>query len=790
MMTDPNFPPSIGLAFSRLIMPMLMLVALSPVLSAGQESADQSDASPAYFLKNELQPGDASTQPSSDEVTLASKFKLKTGTRKGILQVKATIKDGWHTFSITQAPGGPLVSKLTVAESEDYTAGKFAADREPHKSMSDEFKMMVEEHEGEVIWTAPIELSDTADIKNLKIKIIYNGGACESKKGGRCVPIFDVETIAKFDGYDEKIKLPQMPKKLKLIPFEPDALHTTAVGKVYKAKGTGPIRPGDALKLEITAEAYDDYHVYAYGLPADGPYNLTFIRFENRDDWKLVGPVASEEPEFDEELEDPVFYHHEVTWSFDLVAPKNVKQLKGQIKLQTCDVNGCDPPMDIDFTVDIPVGIGNAEAIKFVEAKAEAGEKFKSATPVDGEDSNSSDTKFDSPIDSDPGKVIKLETPSTVVTPEIIAEMASLYDVTDPIKYLTFEDMKTTPIGAGVTSKASDVTLSIAFFGMFLGGMLLNLMPCVFPVLGIKVLGFVKLGGEDDAKVRMHGIVFGLGLIVSMWVLAGTLLLIKFFTNDEINWGAQMGNPYFVGIMILFLFLLGLNMAGVFEVGTSLSSVGGKATSGGGYFSSFLSGVLTTLIATPCSGPFLGSAMAVAFGKGQSPVITMLLFTVFGLGIAFPYVILAFFPPLIKSLPKPGPWMDTFKVTMAFALFATVAFFMQSFGVQTGPQGLSWLVMALVIVGLAAYLFGQFGEPDYKTGRRRWIVGYILPGLIAGLGFWMTYDAAAEGDYLADTMETRQSEGDWYWAKWYPGMVEYSLAKKKRIVWVDYTADW
>jgi len=268
-----------------------------------------------------------------------------------------------------------------------------------------------------------------------------------------------------------------------------------------------------------------------------------------------------------------------------------------------------------------------------------------------------------------------------------------------------------------------------------------------------------------------------------MWILGGTVLFIKLSFGEAINWGAQMGNPYFVCGIIVLLFLLGLNMAGVFEIGTSLSGVDGGQKKG--YTGSFLSGVLTTLIATPCSGPFLGAAMS--YTLAQDPLPSMFLFTVFALGISSPYVVLSFFPSLIYKLPKPGPWMETFKAIMAFTLFATVAFFMQAFGGQTGVSGLSWLVMALVVIGLAAYCYGQWSESSVKFSKRL-TVGYLLPLAIASIGIWMCNGAVEESKNLIST--SANNAGGLAWQEWNPGKVEYTLKNNGRPIWVDYTADW
>lgn len=353
---------------------------------------------------------------------------------------------------------------------------------------------------------------------------------------------------------------------------------------------------------------------------------------------------------------------------------------------------------------------------------------------------------------------------TTVDSPEAIAEMAKLYDPSTKINFVTL-------------GKQVETTLWTALFGAFVGGILLNLMPCVFPVLGLKVMGFVEQAGNDSKKIRLHGLAFTAGLVAAMWVLAGIILFLKLSLGREVNWGQQMGNSYFVGAIIILLFVLGLNMAGVFEMGTSLTSAGQKIQKKG-YSGSFFSGILTTLIATPCSGPFLGAAMS--YTLAQPAGIALFLFTIFALGIAFPYLLLSFFPALINKLPRPGAWMETFKVTMSFALFATVAFFMKTFGAQTGVDGLGLLLMGLVILGLALYFFGRWTLPHLKASKRLW-QGKVLPLAIAGGGLYLAVSAMR-----LEPPQTALAHG---WESWHPGKVEMSRSKN-RIVWVDYTADW
>ena len=346
-----------------------------------------------------------------------------------------------------------------------------------------------------------------------------------------------------------------------------------------------------------------------------------------------------------------------------------------------------------------------------------------------------------------------------------IAAAAELYDAEQKIDFVLLDGSK---------EKAHSLSTALGF--IFIGGLLLNLMPCVFPVLGLKVMGFAQQAGSEPQKIKIHGLVFMAGVVVSMWILAGIIYILIFSFGRDINWGEQLTSPIFLASIIMLLYLFGLNMAGVFELGTSLTGAGGDLQAKKGYSGSFFSGVLTTLIATPCSGPFLGSVMG--YTLKQPPLQGMVIFTIFALGISSPYVILAFFPKLINKLPKPGAWMVTFKQLMAFALFATAAYFFQSFAKITGTGGASWLLMAAVVIGLAVWAYGRFGTP-YTPKLKKFVWGTSFPLLVATGAFFMTKSAT----------EQRAPETPLTGSSWYPGVVELNRSKG-RIVWVDYTADW
>ncbi len=757
------------------------LIAILFCVVACQATVDAQD----LFLQDQL--GDlGGFEMVDDPVKLTGDFQLKTGTRLGVLNVRAEIAENWHLYSITQPRGGPIRSEIKVESGDAFeVVGGFKPDAAPHVTEEVEgFEVPVEDHEYGVVWSAPIQISENADPAQLKIKMIFNGQTCvtlPSGETGTCKLLRNIEIEASFAGFDETLKVAEPAAEVKIEKFRPPMSHVDFSGQVVRADGTREvIKPGDKITFELTAEPEGDYHVYSYEPKKTAEAQSTLVAFTENNGWNIKLPRVSAKPEKEETL--GYLYHHDpVTWSFEISIPEDVEEknysLDGMVGFQTCTHSGCDPPGGMKFSVVIPVGTATGP----IPVKFQTGAKYNDVLKaVEGEIQKQIEQ-----AEATTANQASVDKTRHFDTPEEIAEMATYYDPDEKIKYLTLSELEENPVGANPTNlvRRPKTTLWGALVGAFLGGILLNLMPCVFPVLGLKVMGFVEQAGSDPKKIRMHGIAFTMGLVASMWVLAGAILTVKLAWGQDVNWGAQMGNPYFVVFIIVLLFLLGLNMAGVFEIGTSLTRVGGGVPAKKGYSSSFLSGILTTLIATPCSGPFLGAAMG--YTLAQPAGTAMFLFTVFALGIAFPYIVLSFFPSLINKMPKPGAWMHTFKVSMAFALFATVAFFMQTFGGQTGVDGLSWLVMALVVLGLAAFFYGTWSPAYVKPFKRR-VFGFVVPGMIAAAGVWMCYDAAKlESDGLAS-----HSAGGFTWQTWNPGKVEYMLAKKKKIIWVDYTANW
>lgn len=273
-----------------------------------------------------------------------------------------------------------------------------------------------------------------------------------------------------------------------------------------------------------------------------------------------------------------------------------------------------------------------------------------------------------------------------------------------------------------------------ALFFAFIGGLILNLMPCVLPVVSLKVMSFVKMAGQSRSELIKHGVFFTFGVLISFWVLAGAIILLQ-STGEAVGWGFQLQDPLFIALLALLFVLLGLSLFGVFEFGTGLAAMAGEASMQSekkGYQSSFFSGIFATAVATPCTGPFMGSALGYALT--QPSYITMTIFTALGLGMSLPYLLLGFFPSLIRWFPKPGAWMESFKQFLGFLMMLTVLWLLWVFVGQTSEVALFGLLFGLLIASLGAWIFGRFGAAYRKKSTR--VVGCVLATLclLAALG--------------------------------------------------------
>ena len=275
---------------------------------------------------------------------------------------------------------------------------------------------------------------------------------------------------------------------------------------------------------------------------------------------------------------------------------------------------------------------------------------------------------------------------------------------------------------APVPHNDSRISLLSALLFAFIGGIILNLMPCVFPVISIKILGFVKKAGEERKKVFMHGVFFAAGVLISFWTLAFTLILLQ-QAGLKLGWGFQLQSPAFLIFMIFLLYIVGLNFLGFFEIGTTLQHLAGRY-SAKGYHDSFLSGILATLLATPCTAPFMGTA--IAFSLSSSGFVSFMVFTSLALGMAFPYVLLSASPRLLSYIPKPGVWMERLKQLLSFPIFATVAWLLGVFFRQVGIENANTIIYSLVILTFAVWVLVNIKRFAKLTAAMLFVLAFYL----------------------------------------------------------------
>ena len=330
--------------------------------------------------------------------------------------------------------------------------------------------------------------------------------------------------------------------------------------------------------------------------------------------------------------------------------------------------------------------------------------------------------------------------------------------------------------------------LALATAGLLalLGGTLLNLMPCVLPVLSIKALGVAEAAAHDGRTARRHVLLFGAGVLVSMWAIVGVLLALR-AAGAEVGWGYQLQSPAVVGVLSLVIFAAGLNMLGVFDlapVGGSLSAASRRAPPG---VEAFLSGVLVTALATPCSAPFLAAAVAyaVAAGAAQSFVV----FTALGLGLVWPLAMVAAVPRLRAWLPRPGAWMVTLRQVLAFPLFATVVWLAWVLGRQTGVGALVALLAACTLLAFGLWALGRFGTLAAPARRRRFAQVLAIASAAGALALVTGARAQGGSTQAGSATAASTAEGALAWRP-YSAAALQAQRDSGRVVLVDFTADW
>ena len=317
----------------------------------------------------------------------------------------------------------------------------------------------------------------------------------------------------------------------------------------------------------------------------------------------------------------------------------------------------------------------------------------------------------------------------------------------------------------------------------FLGGMILNLMPCVLPVISLKIFGFIQQAGQSRQKIFRSGIAFTLGIFAWFIALAVLLIALKGAGRD-VTWGGfQFTNPYFVLALSVIVLVFALNLFGVFEISlpqfvtASLLSTSERKD----YLGSFFQGVFATVLATPCTAPFLGTALGFAFT--QSAVIILAMFIAIAAGMSTPYLLLSVQPAWLRLVPRPGPWMIHVKQFMGFLLLATLLFLLYILGAQRGLDGAMWASCFLLVVSIACWMKGAFVSPT-ATGTKRTIVRVLMLMLVLGSGVYLIGDK-----FQSAKIASADSRLPGNWQAFTPERLQAELGQG-HTVFVDFTAAW
>jgi suppressor for copper-sensitivity B len=663
---------------------------------------------------------------SGEPVEFAASFDIAEGKRTGSLKVTATLSDPWYIYSVTQQAGGPLKTEIEIQGEQCKLTGPFQANQPPKVVTSEVFKgIPIEEHFGSVIWTAPIELSEGVDPATVKLVVVINGQTCI--ENGSCKPISDQEVEATFAGF---LKAP--------VAATEDAAYRDPDGHVSWRVEVKPasLPPGGKGELILTATPDGDYHLYAMAVEEKETKFRTLLVVDQKADLKMSAPQP-EQPPVTEELvpgQPPVSFHKgEVKWRVPFEVPGDAVEgkriLKGMVGFQACDDKSCDQPLAFSFSGEIDISGSSGGGpnsllalakVDFVEVAdhSQRLEWFKATTPI-----------------------------ATVASDGSAVDVAAIPVVT------------------------MDVATWISYVGMaLLGGFILNFMPCVLPVIGLKIMGFAQKGKQDVHRIEVLDFWFILGILSVLWGLAAITIAAN-AASSQFNWGEQFTITWFKVTLAMIVFAMALSFLGVWEIpipGFAQTKKSGELMQQEGAVGAFFKGFFTTLLATPCSGPFLGLVFGACIGQPWWVVLS--LFTAIGLGLSSPYIVIAINPRLLFWLPKPGPWMNTLKEIMAFPLLFTVVFL-----VSTINRDFRIATLALLmVVWLACWLVGKVpGYAPFASQAKAWSASVVM----IAASSWAFFNYLGPIDKHID---------------WQP-FSEAKLAQLRsegKTVLIDFTADW
>lgn len=746
------------------------------------------------------------------------------GPGRATLSVTAKMESGWHIYSISQPPGGPVATKIRLDKSADFEVGKFSATVPPkrHKDPAIWGDLQVEEHAGEVTWTAEVTFAAGVNPANVKISGAVVAQACSDV----CLPPKSYKFVANFAGEpppsaeDPPPPSPAVPLPpvgdAERAPEQPSASAAPRGVPEYRGPNTHAIwsgrispsvvQPGGTIQLSVQARPVEGFYVYGLeNRPSEVGAKPTLIVLREPQGWRLRDASSSASPrEKRSELTGGnVRYHSDpVTWTGPIAIPADTKpgryQLEGMLGFQTCNDEQCDIPQGVSFVVEVEV------------AAAGQGESARPIEFLAGRSVSYSDVAKAALRLGDPG--VRGSTASSSSEPLLPGPIAPEEGSPPPPAPVGGEGpTDAQPSASGefdlsqvrVDEPADEHSTAVYLLWGFLGGLILNLMPCVLPVVGLKILSFVEQGHHDRWRVLQLNLWYVAGLMLVFMALATVPVVMRSF-GEQFAWGAQFGNMPFTITLTAIVFAMALAMLGVWEIpipGFLGSSTANSLSSKEGAAGAFAKGIITTLLATPCTGPYM--ATAISWAVAQPAPVVFATFAAVGLGMASPYLVLGANPRLIRFLPKPGAWMDTFKQLMGFVLLGTVVYLLTT--VQ--PTLVVPTVCFLIALWGACWWIGRTPlTADLSRRLMAWGWGAAFAGGMALFSFQWLHEVMDErwvrrvDAEIAERLQSKsksspdsaaaRSNGNTLDWKPYSLSALAELSKSQQTVMVDFTADW
>ncbi|MGN6546169.1 MAG: protein-disulfide reductase DsbD family protein [Aureliella sp.] len=642
-----------------------------------------------------------------DPITYSAEYSLASDGKSGTLRITATVQQPWHTYSVTQPPGGPLKTDIKVDGKQVQLSGPIESDKPPHVTKEEEYPgIPIQEHTGRVVWTAPLQVVGQVAPES-ELEVTVSGLVCMN---GRCQQV------------TKKLKAKSVAslKEEPAIAFRAPDTHADVTVRVEPAEA----KPGSDATLVITIKPDVSYHVYPFVEGSADKDFRTLIVPTEKSNIMFAAPTTSAPTETVDLGSEKIAYHAgPVEWRVPLRVPATMPEGKAPLEIligfMTCTDQTCDPPAGVAASgfLNVVASPGGAKQSPFT-------------------------------IQAVPFRDVAKQ-----------PQLASWVDFKAPNDVVLEEK----PVEA---QQAGSLTLT-TLLAALAGGFILNFMPCVLPVIGLKVMGFVEQAGSARSEVIKLNLAYVLGIVSVMWVLAAITIASK----NAFGWGEQFTILEFKLAMAGLVFAMSLSFLGVWEIpipGFATSYRSNQLMEREGVVGAFAKGLLTTILATPCSGPFLGFVFAVTLTL--SPLGVLLIYTLVGVGMGLPFLVLCLRPELVRHLPKPGPWMETLKEFLAFPLLLTVVYFVASIGEEYRIATLS----TLIAVWFGCWLVGKV--PAYAD-RHKKVINWTAA--LASILVWGMVSFSFLGP----------SKAELPWQPYSPERLA-ALRSSGKTVMIDFTANW